>query len=198
MKPGAGADPRRAAAPLDGRLITEAVLLMARRDRRHPDSVTGTGTSRIVPLPAGSTPTRTAAGTGCGRVRPGGLTRADRRSGPVAATAGPRRTRPARAGPGQLDLPELAAHRYETRGIRIGESALPAFGDRHGICPYRPASKFLRGGPARQTNAREQIVEPNKGAAVGGLVLALQDEARFPMIPTATPGSSGSASTRPA
>ncbi len=59
--------------------------------------------------------------------------------------------------------PELADHLLKTTGIRIGTSALQAFGARHGIRPYRPTYRFIRGNPAKQAEAREEIAELNKG-----------------------------------
>ncbi len=53
--------------------------------------------------------------------------------------------------------PELADHLYKTHGIRVGKSALQAFGARHGIRPYRPTYRFLRGDPVKQAKARDEI-----------------------------------------
>lgn len=53
--------------------------------------------------------------------------------------------------------PELADHLYKTRGIRVGKSAMQAFGARHGIRPYRPTYRFLRGDPAKQAAARDDV-----------------------------------------
>jgi transposase len=58
---------------------------------------------------------------------------------------------------------ELADHLYKTHGIRVGKSALQAFGARHGIRPYRPTYRFLRGDPARQAKAREEIADLKRG-----------------------------------
>jgi transposase len=58
---------------------------------------------------------------------------------------------------------ELADHLYKTHGIRVGKSALQAFGARHGIRPYRPTYRFLRGDPARQATAREEIADLKRG-----------------------------------
>ena len=59
--------------------------------------------------------------------------------------------------------PELADHLYKTHGIRVGKSALQAFGARHGIRPYRPTYRFLRGDLPKQAKAREEIAELKKG-----------------------------------
>lgn len=58
---------------------------------------------------------------------------------------------------------ELAEHLYQTRGVRVGKSALQAFGAKHGIRPYRPTYRYLRGDPAKQARAREEIADLKKG-----------------------------------
>jgi transposase len=58
---------------------------------------------------------------------------------------------------------ELAEHLYRTRGVRAGKSALQAFGARHGIRPYRPTYRFLRGDPAKQRVAKDEIADLKKG-----------------------------------
>ena len=58
---------------------------------------------------------------------------------------------------------ELADHLFKTQGIRVGKSALQAFGAKHGIRPYRPTYRFLRGDPAKQAKAREEIAVLKKG-----------------------------------
>jgi transposase len=58
---------------------------------------------------------------------------------------------------------ELADHLFKTKGIRIGKSALQAFGAKHGIRPYRPTYRFLRGDPVKQAKAREEIAALKKG-----------------------------------
>jgi transposase len=58
---------------------------------------------------------------------------------------------------------ELADHLLKAKGIRVGKSAMQAFGARHGIRPYRPTYKFLRGDPAKQQEAREEIADLKKG-----------------------------------
>ncbi len=59
--------------------------------------------------------------------------------------------------------PELADHLLKTRGVRVGKSALQAFGAKHGIRPYRPTYRFLRGNPVKQAKAREEIADHKKG-----------------------------------
>jgi len=58
---------------------------------------------------------------------------------------------------------ELAGHLFKAKGIRVGKSALQAFGARHGIRPYRPTYRFLRGDPAQQQAARDEVAELKKG-----------------------------------
>lgn len=58
--------------------------------------------------------------------------------------------------------PELADHLYKTTGIRVGKSAMQAFGAKHGIRPYRPTYRFLRGDPAEQAKAREDLAALKK------------------------------------
>jgi transposase len=58
---------------------------------------------------------------------------------------------------------ELADHLLKTKGIRVGKSALQAFGAKHGIRPYRPTYRFLRGDPAKQAKAREELADLKKG-----------------------------------
>ena len=58
---------------------------------------------------------------------------------------------------------ELADHLYKTKGIRVRRSALQAFGARHGIRPYRPSYRYLRGDPAAQQQSREEVAELKKG-----------------------------------
>ena len=58
---------------------------------------------------------------------------------------------------------ELADHLLKTHGIRVGKSALQVFGAKHGIRPYRPTYKFLRGDPDKQAKAREELAALKKG-----------------------------------
>ena len=52
---------------------------------------------------------------------------------------------------------ELADHLYKTQGIRVQKSAMQAFCHKHDIRPYRPTYRFLRGDPAKQAAAREDL-----------------------------------------
>ena len=59
--------------------------------------------------------------------------------------------------------PELADHLHKARGVRVGKSALQAFCRKHGIRPYRPTYRFLRGDPAKQAAARDDLAALKKG-----------------------------------
>jgi transposase len=52
---------------------------------------------------------------------------------------------------------ELADHLYKTQGIRGQKSAMQVFCSRHAIRPYRPTYRFLRGDPAKQATARDDL-----------------------------------------
>jgi transposase len=58
---------------------------------------------------------------------------------------------------------ELADHLLKTHGLRVGKSALQAFGARHGIRPYRPTYRFLRGNPEKRAAAREELAALKRG-----------------------------------
>jgi transposase len=62
--------------------------------------------------------------------------------------------------------PELADHLFRARGIRVQKSALHEFCRKHGIRPYRPTYRFLRGDPAKQATAREELAALKKGPSV--------------------------------
>jgi transposase len=52
---------------------------------------------------------------------------------------------------------ELATHLYRTHGIEVRKSAMQVFCQRHGIRPYRPTYRFLRGDPAKQATAQVEL-----------------------------------------
>jgi transposase len=54
-----------------------------------------------------------------------------------------------------------------------------------GIRVYRPTYRFLRGKPEKQAEAKQDIAVLQARAESGEIVLLSQDEARFPMVPTA-------------
>ena len=58
---------------------------------------------------------------------------------------------------------ELADHLHKVKGVRVRKSALQAFGARHGIRPYRPSYRYLRGDAAKQATARGERAELKKG-----------------------------------
>jgi transposase len=57
---------------------------------------------------------------------------------------------------------ELADHLFKTQGIRVQKSAMQVFCYRHGIRPYRPTYRFLRGDPAKQATARAELADLKK------------------------------------
>ncbi len=57
---------------------------------------------------------------------------------------------------------ELADHLFSCTGIRVQKSAMQAFCARHDIRPYRPTYRFLRGDPAKQAAAREDLAALKK------------------------------------
>jgi transposase len=57
---------------------------------------------------------------------------------------------------------ELADHLFKTRGIRVRKSAMQVFCHKHDIRPYRPTYRFLRGDPAQQAAAREDLAALKK------------------------------------
>jgi transposase len=57
---------------------------------------------------------------------------------------------------------ELADHLYKTQGLRVQKSAMQRFCAQHDIRPYRPTYRFLRGDPAKQAAAREDLAALKK------------------------------------
>jgi transposase len=58
---------------------------------------------------------------------------------------------------------ELADHLFHKRGVRVRKSAMQVFCHRHGIRPYRPTYRFLRGDPQKQATARDELAALKKG-----------------------------------
>ena len=81
---------------------------------------------------------------------------------------------------------ELADHLRKTHGIMASRSARQRFCRRHGIRPYRPTYRHLRGDPVKQAKAVEELAELRVKAEAGESVLLSQDEARSPRVPTLT------------
>ncbi len=79
---------------------------------------------------------------------------------------------------------ELADHLKKTHGVLASRSAMQRFCRQHGIRPYRPTYRHLRGDPVKQAQAAEELAELRTQAEAGELVLLSQDEARLPMVPT--------------
>ncbi len=81
---------------------------------------------------------------------------------------------------------ELADHLRKAHGLTASRSAMQRFCRQHGIRPYRPTYRLLRGDPIKQAEAKVELAELRTKAEAGELVLLSQDEARFPMVPTLT------------
>jgi transposase len=79
---------------------------------------------------------------------------------------------------------ELADQLFKAHGVRTSRSAMQRFCRQHGIRPYRPTYRHLRGDPEKQAVAVEELADLRAEAEAGQLVLLSQDEARFPMVPT--------------
>ena len=78
---------------------------------------------------------------------------------------------------------ELATHLYQPTGIEVKRTAMRVFCQRHGLRPYRPTYRYLRGDPGQQQVARDELAALKK-AQTGQCVLLSQDAARFPLVPT--------------
>lgn len=79
------------------------------------------------------------------------------------------------AGPAACGLPlanwthaALAAHLARARGVRVGRSAVQAFCRRHGVRPYRPTYRYLRGDPAKQAAAARELAGLKRGRPAAG------------------------------
>jgi len=59
--------------------------------------------------------------------------------------------------------PELADHLYRTHGVRTSRSAVQRLCAQLGIRLYRPTYRYLRGDPAKQQQAREDLAELKRG-----------------------------------
>ena len=81
---------------------------------------------------------------------------------------------------------ELADHLRKAHGITASRSAMQRFCRQHGIRPYRPTYRLLRGDPVKQAEAKVELAELRARAEAGELALLSQDEARFPMVATLT------------
>ena len=143
------------------------IVLMAHRGRRHPDIAADTGTSpRSVQRWLNAYLDRGLDGLRP-RKAPGAKPKLTPDLAPVLrrwVIDGPVKQGLDRA---NWTYAELADHLLKTHGIRIGKSAMQAFGAKHGIRPYRPTYTFLRGNPAKQQTAREELADLKKGRTRG-------------------------------
>jgi transposase len=57
---------------------------------------------------------------------------------------------------------ELAAHLYQTHGIKTSRSAMQRFCAKIDIRLYRPTYRYLRGDPEKQAQAKQEIAELKK------------------------------------
>jgi transposase len=62
---------------------------------------------------------------------------------------------------------ELADHLLKVKGIRTSRSAVQRVCSRLGIRLYRPTYRFLRGDPAKQAKAREELADLKRGRPPG-------------------------------
>jgi transposase len=139
------------------------IVLMAHRGRKHPDIASDTGTT---PRSVQRWLNAYLSG-GLNRLRP---RKAKGAKPKLTADLAPIIRQWVIEGPAKQGLDranwtyaELADHLLKTTGVRIGKSAMQAFGARHGIRPYRPTYRFLRGDPAKQAKAREELADLKKG-----------------------------------
>ncbi len=139
------------------------IVLMAHRGRRHPDIAADTGTSpRSVQRWLNAYLDRGLDGLRP-RKAPGAKPKLTPDLAPVLrqwVIDGPAKHGLDRA---NWTYPELADHLLKTRGVRVRKSALQAFGAKHGIRPYRPTYRFLRGDPVKQATTRQEIAGLKKG-----------------------------------
>lgn len=53
----------------------------------------------------------------------------------------------------------LAQHLRRQKGVRVSETCMRDFCHRHGVRPYRPTYRFLRGDAVRQQKAQAELAE---------------------------------------
>lgn len=63
---------------------------------------------------------------------------------------------------------ELAAQLGRVHGVRVKKSAVHEYCRRHGIRPYRPGYRFLRGDPEKQHKAAGELAALKKGHGKAG------------------------------
>jgi transposase len=52
---------------------------------------------------------------------------------------------------------ERATYLYQTQGIAVSETTMRTFCAMHGVRPYRPTYQYLKGDPAQQAVARQEL-----------------------------------------
>jgi transposase len=62
---------------------------------------------------------------------------------------------------------ELATYLYQAAGITVQRTAMRDFCQRHGLRPYRPTYRYLRGDPEKQQAAREELAALKKSPGWG-------------------------------
>jgi transposase len=143
------------------------IVLMAHRGRKHPDIAADTGTTpRSVQRWLNAYLDRGVNGLRRRKAK-GATPRLTPDLAPVLrqwVIDGPAKHGLDRA---NWTYAELADHLYQVKGVRVRKSAVHAFGARHGIRPYRPTYRFLRGDAAKQATAREEIAALKKGRPPG-------------------------------
>ena len=75
---------------------------------------------------------------------------------------------------------ELAAFLYQATGIAVKRTAMRDFCQRHGMRPYRPTYRYLRGDPAKQQGAREELAALKKSPDGGVRVVEPRRSALSP------------------
>jgi transposase len=89
------------------------------------------------------------------------------RSPLIAATQAPEILQWIKRGPAGCGLDranwtyaELATYLYQTTGMAVSETTMRTFCTKHGVCPYRPTSQYLKGDPDKQAAARQDLMKP--------------------------------------
>ena len=143
------------------------IVLMAHRGRRHPDIAADTGTShRSVTRWLNAYLDRGLDGLAPRKAK-GAKPKLTADLAPVIrqwVIDGPAKHGLDRA---NWTYPELADHLFKAKGVRVQKSALQAFGARHGIRPYRPTYRFLRGDPAKQAESKGELAALKKKRTPG-------------------------------
>ena len=139
------------------------IVLMAHRGRRHLDIAADLGvTTRTVQRWLNA-----YLGRGLGGLRP---RKAKGAAGHIPRSLDPTIRQWVIDGPAKHGLDranwthaELADHLLKAEGVRTSRSAVQRVCSRLGIRPYRPTYRFLRGDPAKQAKAREELADLKRG-----------------------------------